>query len=155
MTDNFGSGVIVPLVLFTEHFNDFFANRVDEAIAWNHMTPSERLPFIEAMNYGGSQMAVLILRLENEDIEDIINEYITLWAYGAGDHFLELDKKKSPASLIELAKLMTDLRFGRHEPLGEATWKRIKILWREAAMDIDEQIVGTRPRWEELPEGPE
>jgi hypothetical protein len=147
--DQFGSGIVVPLVLFTEHLNNPWALRIEDAITWKNLTPTERLPIIEANKLGETRWSVLLYRVDREDIEDIISDLIGIWGYGAGDHLLNIDKKKAPKSLVELAKLVIAIRFGKIiEPMGEDVWHRIKILWRETAMDIDEQIVKTNPQWE-------
>lgn len=145
----FGSGVVVPLVKFSEHIGDVSARRVEKAIRWVGTDPMDREKIMA--NPDPEWTLVLALDEQAASSEKMLDDLISLWAYAASDHLFELDRSKAPESLIELAALMMDLRFPSVDGSlrGEEEWLRMLALWSSAAMDLDEMLGVQRADWGE------
>lgn len=144
----FGSGVVVCLVKFSEHIGDGTARRVGMAIRWINAKPLEREKIMTDPD--PEWQFVLYLDEIASSSEEMLSDLIMAWANGASDHLVELDREVAPASLIELADLVIDLRHlavdGR--PHGEEEWLRVLALWSTAALDLDERL-DVQPDWGE------
>lgn len=142
----FGEGVIVPLVKFSEHMGDYYTSRIEKAIRWIKAEPSEREDLMEE----DDPEWILVLKLDEmaSSSEKMLDDMITLWAYGASDHLSNLDRQRAPQSLNDLADLMWELRYPSVDGLlhGEEDWVRALALWSAAAMDLDE-MMGVRSDW--------
>lgn len=154
----FGAGVIVCIVKFSEHL---WTNR--ESVVWElgwlkrgkrkeadlsteakHQLDFARRWWRDYPQYrNGGQDTIL---------DDAIHKQIETWASGASDHFADLDEEHAPTSLVELGNLMFRLRNGfMDEPERRCTLEdleRVKELWQQAAMDLD-RALGVVPNWGE------
>ena len=77
------------------------------------------------------------------------SDALELQMNGASDHFYDLDRNKSPPSLIKLADLT--LEIGHDSVNKEWTKKdlfRIRNLWQKSCEELDLQL-GTKPDWGE------
>ena len=144
----FGSGVIVPLVKFSEHVGDSNAIRIERVIKWINADPMEREKIMD--NPDPEWQAMLAMDERAPSSERMLNDLISMWAYAASDHLQDIDRDKAPESLSKLAELMWEMRSlsidGKLR--GEEDWLHVLALWSEAAMDLDEMI-GVRPDWGE------
>lgn len=139
----FGSGLVVPLVKFTEHVvHGPWLKEVELAIQWQKMTPVER----EKIQEGEPDRWELILRrIDQDDIEVVIAEYMCIWANGASDHLFEIEQSMAPQSLLDLFQIVKELRY--MERAGNADdWAEIRRLWRQSALDLDEYL-GVEADW--------
>lgn len=141
----FGRGVVVPLVKFSEHLGDHWARDIERAIHWVKADPTERERILTANEE--HWQTVLRLDAAAESPEHMLSGLIMMWAQGASDHLSEIEEDKAPKSLTELASLMFKLRYTRfHDLVGEEEWVKLLALWSAAAMDIDEML-GAQPDW--------
>jgi hypothetical protein len=139
----FGSGLVVPLVKFSEHVvKGPWLTEVELAIQWQKMTPQER----EAIQaYEGERWEVIMHRIDREDIEVVVAEYMALWANGAFDHLVEIEQSMAPQSLLDLTQMVKELRY--MDRAGNAEdWAEIKRMWRQSALDLDEYL-GVEADW--------
>lgn len=149
----FGAGIVVCLVKFSEHMYEhgFFSERTIRDYA--HLTEEElsRLR-AEAARYPKGDAAAKLLRLSviHEDIygskEVALSHLIEMWMNAASDHMYDLDER-APEPLKELAALT--LRIG-HGFSGE-TWTiehvdKIRELWQAATLSVD-RMIGLEPDW--------
>ena len=141
---DFGQGVVVPLVLFTEHLHDATARGIEEAIAWQRMTPSERMDLMEAHKAPEH----LLTRLEQAMIEEVLHIDLVVWAVEADEHLGGLEYKKSPLALLDLADHVRNMRRSgmRKRKLDESDWMRVWELWKSAAIELD-KLLGSQPQW--------
>lgn len=145
----FGSGIVVPLVKFTEHLTDRRAAKVERAIKWVKADPSERERILGSNEPEWTEFLILEERADSP--EALLDEMMMMWAQGASDHLSDLSDR-APESLQNLATKMFELR--RHMPgydeghLTEEDWVTVLALWSAAAMDIDE-ILGVKSDWGE------
>ena len=146
----FGSGVIVCLVKFSEHLGNRQAGEVGRMIRWINATPREREQIMESQEEDAEWKVLLALDEHAESSERLLDELLMNWAHYASDHLVELDREIAPASLCELADLTIDLRHPAVDGglRGEEEWLRMLALWSEAALDIDERL-GATPEWGE------
>lgn len=140
----FGSGIVVPLVKFGEHMQDRHAQALELALDWQEMSPIEREKVIVQ---GGDQWSNIINILSYQDIDDVISMYVMIWAQGASDHLVDVDLKIAPDSLLTLRKTLLGLRWETHLNFDREDWQNIRQLYKEAAMDIDEKLIGTDSDW--------
>jgi hypothetical protein len=142
----FGAGVVVPLVKFSEHMGTSYCGRIEKAIKWIKAEPIEREKIMQEDDV--EWQIVLMMDEKAQTSEHMLESMLQMWAYGAADHLMQVDKGHAPESLNNLIDLMMDLRmpddYGRLR--GEEEWLRVLSLWSEAAMDLDEMI-GVRPDW--------
>lgn len=144
----YGYGVVVPLVRFADHlYSGPHLNMLLDALQWQEEMPSSRATMMESNPDRWEKLAHL---LDHMDIDEIVSTYASFWAQGASDHLVGIDKKRAPKSLVELREELLRLRYmDFQEEFTSDDWKKIKRLFKEAAMDIDEKIVGTEPEWGE------
>jgi len=144
----FGSGVIVPLVKFSEHIGDRWAWYIERQIKWMNADPHEREKIMDRAKNDHVWFEVLALDEAAASSERALDKHIQTWVFAASDHFQDLDRSKSPESLSKLSEVLWEIRSGSvdGELRGEADWLRILSLWSEAAMDLDEML-GVRPDW--------
>ena len=136
----------MPLVKMTEHMNDRHAVSLRAAMKWRSMTPGERLAHIENQE---PLYADVVARVEYTDIDVHITTLASIWANGASDHLIDLDLGRAPASLRKLRSILLELRYiDTDKEFTDNQWNEIKTLWKESAMDIDEDI-GATPVWGE------
>jgi hypothetical protein len=140
----YGSGVVVCLLKFSEHLNDRWAGELKQALNWQNMNPRHREAELLTQP---EKWEKLMARLDHEDIEKVVNWCATIWAQGASDHLAALDMSKAPANLIELRTRLMKMRWSEFETFTREDWQEIRQLYKEAAMDIDEHIIGTEPEW--------
>ena len=144
----FGSGVVVCLVKFSEHIGSTEANYIGKAIRWINAEPMEREKLMEETDHEWQ----LVLGLDElaKSSEEMLDGLIIVWASGAKDHFYDLDRETAPESLIELADLVFELGTLSVDGdfRGEEEWLRTLALWSAAAMDLDERL-GLQPEWGE------
>lgn len=145
----FGAGIVVCLAKFSEHLcNDWF-DRVRHVAQWSKMSEPEKARMTaEAKKYPVGDSARFMLDISfSGTSEAALSHYIELWMNAASDHFYDLDRKRSPESLCELATLC--LRIG-HGFTGEIwTWEtvdEIHRLWKQACLDLDASI-GVKADW--------
>lgn len=148
MSTEFGSGIVVPLVKFSEHISDKSARWVGLAIRWINAAPLEREKIMEDPGHDWS--LILVLDENAASSEQMLDDLIVQWAYPASDHLFNIDREKAPESMGELIELMMELRMPSVDGSlrGEDEWLRMLSLWSTVAMDIDEML-GARPDWGE------
>lgn len=161
----FGAGVVVCLVKFSEHLAGgatvFDERQIWEYANWLEMTDDEReAKKREAVVYPLGDASELVKKMRS--IENVyeknggpigaISRLIEMWMNGASDHFYDLDRSKAPESLIELADLTLEIGHGFGlGPQGRTSWtmedvKRIRELWKKSCIAVDEML-GTKPEW--------
>lgn len=141
---DFGHGVVVPLVLFTEHLHNGTAYNVEELIAWERMSPTERLAEMEA----NKVPELLLARMEQAEIGELLSIDLTVWALQADEYLAGLERSKAPRSLITLADHVRAMRHSWNDRrrLTTKDWTRVKELWQRSAMELD-SLLGSQPEW--------
>lgn len=160
MTENeeisdFGAGVVVCLVKFSEHLSNFWESQVHHAIRWTKMTDAQkqqesaeaiRHPYGDAANRM-NDVKIVLGGLPDYTDERKISHYIELWMNGASDHFYDLDREKAPPSLIKLADLCLTIGHGFTGDIWtENDLKMIRHLWKQSCIEVD-KMLGTKPDW--------
>lgn len=144
----FGSGIVVPLVKFAEHMDGHWTKQVLEALAWQDMEPIEREPLVKAVLEGrDTRWAAVVAYTAKMDIEWVVHDAITLWCYRSFDHLAGLDKKKCPEKLAELRAVLYRMRIGLDGPYTGDDWTRINRVYRDAALEIDRDLLQVRSDW--------
>jgi hypothetical protein len=144
----FGAGLVVCLVKFSEHLNDRHYQRIWDYVQWLK-NPQGRSPqaFDEEWWYRDSGRN----RGDNPQ-EYALHQTIHMWANAAADHFYDLDEDRAPVPLRELASLMMELRNDHLTDTPRlftlADLDRVRELWRESCLALDEAL-GTKPNWGE------
>lgn len=145
MRSEFGYGLVVPLVKFTEHLNDDRARLVEQAIRWKNMEPIEREQII--VEEESEWRLMLALEARHGSADSLLTDCIQMWAYSASDHLAGVETREAPKSLQDLVQHVWSMRLpDRNATFGEGEWRRIRTLWREATLDIDEKL-GLEPDW--------
>lgn len=156
----FGSGVVVCLVKFSEHLNNSMFERASVALWYLHASNDRReADMIEAARYPRGDAArrqglINSVVLGREELTDeMAVSAFTLWANGASDHFYDLQRDVAPQKLCELADFMLDLGHGDglmgSWPLSaQETYDNIWRLWKEATLETDKAYTAT-PDWGE------
>lgn len=146
MNSEFGAGVVVCLVKFSEHIANPEARRIEKAIRWIKSRPIEREKLMEEED--PEWQLVLALDEVATSSEEMLDGLIVTWANGASDHLSELDLDVAPESFRELRELLFELRYpdvgGNFR--GEEEWLTMLSLWSTVAMDLD-VMLGTKPEW--------
>lgn len=159
-TSEFGAGLVVPLVKFTEHLGNgasvFSEGQIYRYAEWVEMPREEKNRIMsEAVKYPHGDSATLLREMESIELtkdiwktpEKHISHLIEMWANGASDHFADLDREKAPACLCELA----DLTWAMGHGFTDRIWtlddlKHMRKLWKESCIALDEML-GTKPDW--------
>jgi hypothetical protein len=144
----FGAGVVVCLVKFSEHVGNEEARRIGKAIRWINAAPLEREKLMEETD--PEWVYMLTLDEMAKSSEEMLDRMIITWASGAKDHFYDLDRETAPSSLIDLANLLHELSYIAVDNTfrGEEEWLQVLALWSASAMDLDERL-GLQPEWGE------
>jgi hypothetical protein len=152
----YGAGVVICLVKFSEHLRDPMHERVMAAGRWKCMDSRAREKALaEAARHphgdSARHYALIPRMIEIYDDEDrYLSSTIEVWANAASDHFGDLDYEKAPQSLCDLASLM--LRMGHGFTGQRWTWddyERVRDLWKQACLDVDRRLGVARPDWGE------
>ena len=145
----FGAGVAICLVKFSEHIANQEARRVEKAIKWLNAEPLEREQIMEEED--AEWKLVLAIDDQAPSTEETVEGLLVAWANAASDHLAGLDRESAPESMSELADLMFDLRHPAVDGTyrGEEEWLRVLSLWSAAAMEIDEMLGVEQPDWGE------
>lgn len=109
------------------------------------------------MSEFGAGIIVCLAKFSEHLHHDIINKYqkdfdnfssnLELIMNGASDHFYDLDRDRSPQSLLELADLSLAIGHGfTGKTWTEADLKRIRFLWQRSCEELDIKL-GTNPDW--------
>lgn len=133
----FGSGLVVPLVKLASHFaKGPWLTEVEMYLQWQKMTPIERTRIQEAEP---ERWEKVLRRVDHEDIEVLVAEYICMWANGASDHIFGIDDTMAPQSLLDLYELLKELRY--MDRAGNAEdWAELQRLFRQSALDLDDML---------------
>jgi hypothetical protein len=133
----FGSGLVVPLVKLTSHIvKGPWLNEVEMCLQWQKMSPMERTSIQEAEP---ERWEKLLARIDREEIEVLVAEYICMWAQGASDHIFEIETDMAPQSMIDLLNILKELRY--MDRAGNAEdWAEIQRLYRQSALDLDDML---------------
>lgn len=114
----FGAGLVVCLVKFSEHLANWAAQRYMDAAWWAKLTPGERdaqareaakYPFGDAARRLAHAKSVFF---DEAPSEERLSRALAMWANGASDHFYDLDEEKAPPPLGALASLTLSMGHG-------------------------------------------
>lgn len=139
----FGKGIVVCIVKFSEHLNNDLMCRVRSLSYWLNSSSSKQAELLsQAKAYPNGDVANLVRDASiygGLPDEKLLSQYIESWANGASDHFYDLDREKAPKALCELATLTLDMGHGFRR---EALWtskdiETIYRLWEEASLELD------------------
>lgn len=149
----FGAGIVVCLAKFSEHL---WTDR--------ERTMAELVGYGEGKVKGLSERAQRDLDFANDmlvkypddkarygdPLAYAIDQAVSMWASGAGDHWFDLDRDKAPAEIIELADHVLRLRNGHfsEERFTAEDYYKIRQLWEAACIALDRKL-GTVPNWGE------
>lgn len=168
----FGAGLVVCLVKFTEHlwtdrdrpvyvydrWINMDAKRRDKERAEAEQFPrgdaAERMRMVERFKHdeeGFYRYPSLAAGCSTPQ-EYAMSQAIHMWANAAGDHFFDLDEQRAPQSLRDLADLMIRMR-NTHLTDEPTAWTvehldRVRGLWKQSCIDLD-RMLGTVPNWGE------
>ena len=148
----FGSGIVVPLVKLAAYYEGKMAARVREALAWQAMEPIEREPIIKAVLDGEpNQWAAIVAYTARMDIEAVVHEMISLWAYGASDYMLDLATKRNLPKLQELRSVLLDMRLPIEGVYYTGDdWNRVQQLFIETVLEVDTKLGKVPADWGEV-----
>ena len=133
----FGTGLVVPLLKVSEHILcGPFVKEIELAIQWKLMTPTEREQIQIAE---GERWQIVLERIDREDIEVVIAEYMMMWAQGASDHIFGIEHSMAPQSLLDLEEILKELRY-MDRAGNDEDWAEIKRMWKQSALDLDEYL---------------
>lgn len=154
----FGSGVIVCLVKFSEHLSNDMMMRYVHAQWWYNANQLKRDAWeSEARHYPTGDSSRIVAHARSvfmgirENSEAELLSALAMWANGASDHFYQLDAELAPPKLKILADFMLDLghgsgMMGKWERSAEDTIDYIWQMWEEATLEIDVKF-GSKPDW--------
>lgn len=155
----FGSGVVVCLVKFSEHLaggSHSFGERMIRTLdSWRELsedqqTKEKQQARDKPLGDAADLMRTLdIAMMGRRTPSEAISYTMELWMNAASDHFYDLDRERAPQPLIELADLT--LKIG-HGFTGQ-TWTiadldRIRELWQASSEALDKAL-GATPDWGE------
>jgi hypothetical protein len=149
----FGAGLVVCLVKFSEHIWSWQEDGYRNALLWSRMNENQRAAALEdaarkpagdnARRFGHIERMIEIYGT----IEKYISSSLESWANAASDHFYDIDRGRAPKPLIELADLMLTMGHGFTGQIWtEKDYNKAMDLWRESAMELDRRL-GTKPNW--------
>lgn len=144
----FGRGLVVCLVKFSEHLSSKWAQAVAAHIYWQELDDEHRAKALaEARKFPVGDMAQRLSLLKiGEWSEHPLSECLRMWANGASDHFYELDASASKP-LKELAALTLRMGHGFDGTVWTVEdWQRMWKLWQEATLELDRRL-GITPDW--------
>ena len=98
----FGKGLVICLVKFTNHFSNDLAKTIKDLILYQSANETKRKEMLQLnppveSNYGKNfhdRIRFYILQMmpiHNNNLEELISHEITLWANGATDHLYEIE----------------------------------------------------------------
>lgn len=164
MPSEFGRGIVIPLVKFSQHlgYGETYHSAITAGWRWLEMTPEEKQQKIqESEEYprgdaAGFMQSLGVAEIYTEAVsntpEHAISRMLEMWMYAAADHFYELDDK-APQALKDLASLA--LRMGRPwggdigKVWGKEDYDRIFDLWKEATLQVEAQLGVRDAAWGE------
>lgn len=150
----YGMGLVVPLVKFGEHFHGWQSENVYAGLNWLNSNDTFKQKVMEEMENHPSGDYTRRFRsfLLTMDIyggpEGALSNAIEMWAYGAGDHFMDLDES-APESMKLLASTVFGMGrnfIGDKMMWGEEHWQIVKNLYEQAALDLDARL-GVETDW--------
>lgn len=143
----FGAGIVVCLVKFSEHLGEPRCRSIWEYSRWLKK-PEGESP--QAFNEEAFHRWPTLRGGATTPQEYAMHEAIHMWASAAGDHFFDLDRDRAPQPLCDLADLMIELRNSHltDQPrlFTTADLDRVDDLWKEATLAVD-RLLGTTPNW--------
>jgi hypothetical protein len=151
----FGRGMVICLVKFSEHLESEMYRRAADAAWWLEQDEATREnKRAEAIKYPIGDSARLLINVESVSIggsrteEQGLSDAITVWMNGASDHFYDLDEN-APESLKGLASLCLRIGHGfRHDEVYTMeTMNLIHRLWKLACIELDEMLGVKEPDW--------
>lgn len=158
---DFGAGVVVCLAKFSEHLSGA-SSPYDERMIYlynrwiNELTPEQRVKMQEQAKLyptgdAARDLQVIASAARSAEIrgsaEAALSNLVEMWMNAASDHFYDLDRRRAPDVLIELADLCLLIGHG----FTGKTWTmehvdRIRELWRASCIAVDKQL-GVKPDW--------
>ncbi len=167
MKSEFGKGLVVNLVKFSEHFNSSQMDKIRNVVFYKNQSIEKREKMISDnpppdCNYGSDLKNRVKSFLECEykihgNFEEGISSMITVWANGATDHLYKIKTPKGK-EWDEVRKLVKELQ-GKglnmgHRFIEDAIYKyeAVTELWeltKKICILIDEKI-GLKPDWGEF-----
>jgi len=149
-TSMFGSGVVVCLVKFHEHFGNREAELLQSAFQWKALDPIDREAILQdPQGNPGWDMLTAALSTGMHSVDELIEIWGMLWINGASDHLIDLDEEHAPDALITLRDELLEIRRYHTNPFTEEKWLLFFALVREAAEEID-RTLGSTPDWGDL-----
>lgn len=144
----FGAGVVVCLVKFTEHLWTDREREIWEMVRFKKDGKRDRLS-----KHAESMLSFTERHKEfnhcQQPVDKAIEDAVHYWASGAGDHFYDLDEDRAPQPLRDLADLVLRMRnthMGSGYVYADGDMDRVRGLWRDACIEIDRQL-GAVPNW--------
>lgn len=148
----FGSGIVVCLAKFSEHLGNRHMEAISHAICW--MANPDRHAEWRTMPIQGDHARFMtdVTLLEIFEKVDApgrgLSQMIWMWMNGASDHFYDLDRKRAPAQLVELADLVLSIGHGFLEHAWtKETVDKIFQLWKDSCLAVDEQLGVQSGEW--------
>jgi len=98
----FGKGLVICLVKFTNHFSNDLAKTIRDLVIYQNASERKRKEMLQLnpppnSNYGKNFHDRIrfyinkIMPIHNNSLEELISHEITLWANGATDHLYEIE----------------------------------------------------------------
>lgn len=155
----FGSGLVICFVKFTEHLSDEWIRKMTYIDRWAKMNSFQQdITLREARDhpngdsanhYGWIPSYMQIYKSPERAIESLIE----IWGQGAGDHFIDLNRSVAGPQMIALAEAVLRIRFAHLRSDGEdVAWSfedmtNIRKLWKAAALELEEQLGTPDAQW--------
>lgn len=145
----FGAGVVVCLAKFSEHLQDGVFHRSVLQLIWFKNGKIKRNELNSEAEFKLSFMETYENKYwSSSDIDQAISDSMSMWMNAASDHFYDLDRDNAPECLCQLADLTLEIGHGfvRDAVYGEEEYERIRELWKESCLALDEKL-GVTPDW--------
>lgn len=143
----FGHGVVICVAKFAEHLSNHWAEIARVTRWWATIDDDRRATEIQsAITHPRGDAARRQTMVDIVKLEDALQ----MWANGARDHFLDLDRGHATPGVCELADLV--LKMGDVYPQYTCTWddfQQVYALWERACVELDASLGVTAPDWGE------